>query len=125
MKLTIGILNEVLGAALDLSADEICKFSSIIQKNGMVLHKCDPEERPLAIITEEGKWEHETDNSQGSLRIRFVIFKTAVILQCHQIMFRCQYKEFERGQRFELIPQELSSEEWAQIKNSHPGLTYR
>ena len=80
----IGILNEVLGEALDLSADEICKFSSIIQKNGMVLHKCDPEERPLAIITEEGKWEHETDNSQGSLRIRFVIFITAAILQCHQ-----------------------------------------
>ena len=51
----------------------------------MVLHKCDSEERPLAIITEEGKWDNETDNSQGSLRIRFVIFKTAAILQCHQI----------------------------------------
>ena len=81
----IGILNEVLGAELDLSAEEICKFSSILKKNGMVLHKCDPEERPLAIITEEGKWEHEDDNSQGSLRLRFVIFKTSAILQSHQI----------------------------------------
>ena len=51
----------------------------------MVLHKCDTEERPLAIITEEGKWEHEDDNSQGSLRLRFVIFKTSAILQSHQI----------------------------------------
>ena len=25
----------------------------------------------MAIITPEGKWEHETDNSQGSVRIRF------------------------------------------------------
>ena len=71
----LGILNEALGASLDLSLDEICKFTSILKKNGMVLHRCDPLERPLAIITEEGKWENENDNSQGSLRIRFVTYK--------------------------------------------------
>ena len=69
----LGILNEALGASLDLSVEEICRFSSILKKNEMVLHKCDPLERPLALITTEGKWEQETDNSQGSFRIRYDI----------------------------------------------------
>ena len=68
-----GILNNVLGASIDLSSDEICKFTSILKKNGLNLHYCDPFERPMAIITAEGTWEHETDNSQGSLKIRFII----------------------------------------------------
>ena len=41
------------------------------------------------------------------------------------IMFRCQQKEFERGQRVELISQKLNYEEWEQIRKSHPGLTYK
>ena len=40
-------------------------------------------------------------------------------------MFRCQQKEFERGQRFELTSQKLIFEEWEQIRKSHPGLTYK
>ena len=75
----IGILDESLGESLDLSADEICQFSSILKKNGMGLNRCDPFDRPLAIITEEGKWEQENDNSQGSLKLRFVILKVVVI----------------------------------------------
>ena len=87
----------------------------------MVLHRCDPLERPLAIITTEGKWESETDNSQGSLRLRFDI----LFLDSHQLsLCRCQLKEFERGRLFEIIPQQLNSEEWAEIKKSHPGLVY-
>ena len=69
-----GIQNIVLGGSIDLSSDEICKFTSILRKNGLHLHTCDPYERPMAIITAEGTWEHETDNSQGSLKIRFDIF---------------------------------------------------
>ena len=69
-----GILNIVLGTPIDLTNDEICKFTSILKKNGLNLHTCDPYERPMAIITAEGTWEHETDNSQGSLKIRFDIF---------------------------------------------------
>ena len=44
-----GILNNVLGASIDLSNDEICKFTSILKKNGLLLHACDPWERQMAI----------------------------------------------------------------------------
>ena len=76
----LGILDEVLGESLDLRADEICQFSSILKKTGLGLNRCDPFDLPLAIITEEGKWEQENDNSQGSLKLRFVILKAVVIL---------------------------------------------
>ena len=40
--------------------------------------------------------------------------------------FRCQLmrEEYERGQLLRINYQELTTEEWAEIKKSHPGIKY-
>ena len=63
-----------------LLSEEIQQHISIVKRRSVRLNPCDYLERPLAVITPEGKWEEDDDNGQGSQFIR------------------CEMKEFERGQ---------------------------
>merc|ERR1719192_2234704 len=75
----IGIQDKVLGSEVRLDQEVVQQHILTIQKRTLYLNKCDPLERPMAVITPDGKWEKESDNSQGSQYIR------------------CERKEFERG----------------------------
>ena len=69
----IGIQDKVIGSKVRLSLEDTQQHIALIQSRAMVLNHCDQLERPLALISPDGKWEKESDNSQGSQYIRLAI----------------------------------------------------
>ena len=66
----IGIQDDILGSGVRLDLEDIQQHILTIKERSMLLNLCDRQERPLAVISPEGKWEGETDNAQGSPIIR-------------------------------------------------------
>ena len=66
----IGIQDDILGSEVRLDLEDIQQHILTIKERSMLLNLCDRQERPLAVISPEGKWEGETDNAQGSPIIR-------------------------------------------------------
>lgn len=75
----IGIQDKVLGSKIRLPVEEIQQHIQFIKRRSIVLNLCDHLERPMAVISPDGTWNGETDNSQGSPYIR------------------CFLKEYQRG----------------------------
>ena len=69
----IGIQDKVLGSQVRLEVEEIQQHIQWIRKRSIILNYCDARERPLALVSPEGRWNQETDNSQGSPYIRFTV----------------------------------------------------
>ena len=59
----IGVLDSVLGAEVRLGVE-------VFDAGRLDMHPCDKKDRPLAIISPNGKWEGEDDGGMGSPHIR-------------------------------------------------------
>ena len=70
----IGIQDKVLGSKVRLKVEEIQQHIEWIKRRSILLNFCDHLERPMALISPDGSWDEETDNSQGSPYIRFYHF---------------------------------------------------
>ena len=68
----IGVQDKVLGKEVRLAVEEIQQHIEYIKRRSIWLNYCDHLERPLAVISPDGRWLGETDNSQGSPYIRLV-----------------------------------------------------
>ena len=76
----IGIQDKVLGSPVRLEVEEIQQHIDWIKKRSIILNHCDDQERPMALVTPDGRWTEETDNSQGSPYIRldpFIVFPSS------------------------------------------------
>ena len=94
----IGIQDKVLGSKIRLPVEEIQQHIQFIKRRSIVLNLCDHLERPMALISPDGTWNGETDNSQGSPYIRlFICYQCLTFLSTGMIYVRCFLKEYQRG----------------------------
>ena len=78
----IGIQDNILGTALRLGVEEIQQHIVTMRTRSLFFNNCDYLERPLALISSEGRWEEEDDNGQGSQFIRLVEVEEEDPLDC-------------------------------------------
>ena len=100
------IQDQILGGPVRLQLGDIQQEMQEIRGRGkfddrcraeICLMTCDPEERPMAVISPDGRWHrNDTDNGQGSPRIRWGGTIHVRMLE-HLFAGRCDRREFERG----------------------------